>query len=158
MEARSLRALPSLPFPLLAPKGRIERTKVSQPHVDASLTQAAAAVRHKSPTPDASLPALLADRFGIEEARIYAIAGINPRAVARRKSRALSAHESDRLQRIARLCAEANRVFADLNRARDWMTRYHPVLDAIPLVVLATDAGAADVNDELCRIEHGDFV
>jgi putative toxin-antitoxin system antitoxin component (TIGR02293 family) len=91
--------------------------------------------------------------------RLFDLIVVSPSTAHRRKKeQLLSKEESDRLARIARLTAEACRVFGDLARARRWLARPHAVLGGkAPLELLDTDSGAEQVADELTRIEFGEL-
>ena len=84
---------------------------------------------------------------------------INERTAQRRKEQgALTAEESDRLARVARVTQRAVDAIGDENQAREWLRRTNRALQgAIPLELLGTDAGAERVADELGRIEYGDL-
>jgi putative toxin-antitoxin system antitoxin component (TIGR02293 family) len=84
---------------------------------------------------------------------------INERTAQRRKEQgALTAEESDRLARVARVTQRAVDAIGDENQAREWLRRTNRALQgAIPLKLLGTDAGAERVADELGRIEYGDL-
>jgi putative toxin-antitoxin system antitoxin component (TIGR02293 family) len=69
----------------------------------------------------------------------------------------LSEAESDRALRVARIADEAERVFGDSDKARRWLSAGSHILGAKPLDLLATDAGAREVEAELIRIDFGDF-
>ena len=69
---------------------------------------------------------------------------------------ALSAAESDRLARLARILVRAEQALGDEEKARRWLTRENRALgDAQPLALLDSDAGAEAVEQVLGRIEHG---
>jgi putative toxin-antitoxin system antitoxin component (TIGR02293 family) len=84
---------------------------------------------------------------------------INERTAQRRKEQgALTAEESNRLARVARVTQRAVDAIGDENQAREWLRRTNRALQgAIPLELLGTDAGAERVADELGRIEYGDL-
>lgn len=69
----------------------------------------------------------------------------------------MSEAESDRVLRIARVASEAERVFGDAAKAGRWLSSVCTILGAKPLDLLATDAGACDVEYELMRIDQGNF-
>ena len=48
-------------------------------------------------------------------------------------------------------------VFGDVGKARRWLSADNRILGGRPLDLLATDAGARDVEYELVRIDHGDL-
>ena len=52
---------------------------------------------------------------------------------------------------------ETERVFGDVAKARRWLSADNRILGGRPLDLLATDAGARDVEYELVRIDHGDL-
>ncbi|MCL4758362.1 MAG: DUF2384 domain-containing protein [Rhodocyclaceae bacterium] len=81
------------------------------------------------------------------------------RTLARRKREGqLSAEESDKLLRLARVVERAQTVFTELDAALDWLRSPNASLaGASPLSLLDTDVGAESVLDTLGRIEHGVF-
>jgi putative toxin-antitoxin system antitoxin component (TIGR02293 family) len=83
----------------------------------------------------------------------------NERTAQRRKEQGtLTPEESDRIARIARVTQRAIEAFGNTAQAREWLTRPSRALQGFaPLGLLATDAGATLVTDELSRIETGDL-
>lgn len=81
------------------------------------------------------------------------------RTLARRKNqKRLSAEESDRLLRLARVAAAALHTFGDASKASDWLQRPNRALGNVtPLSRLDTDVGVRQVERVLGRIEHGVF-
>ena len=79
------------------------------------------------------------------------------RTLARRKrERKLQAAESDRLVRLARVAAHAVMVFGDEEKAATWLRRSNRALNGeMPLRLLDTEIGTAQVEDVLGRIEYG---
>jgi len=79
------------------------------------------------------------------------------RTLARRKrERKLQAVESDRLVRLARVAAHAVAVFGDEQTAAAWLRRPNRGLNGeMPLGLLDTEVGTAQVQEVLGRIEHG---
>jgi putative toxin-antitoxin system antitoxin component (TIGR02293 family) len=70
----------------------------------------------------------------------------------------LSEGASDRLYRVARVVQMAECVFDSTEKAREWLKNANPALRGeFPLDLLATDAGAELVTDELTRIDRGDL-
>ncbi len=70
----------------------------------------------------------------------------------------LSADESDRLARLARLLVRAQQAFDDREKAYDWMAAPNRALGGErPLALLDSDTGALAVERLLGRIEHGIF-
>jgi len=90
---------------------------------------------------------------------VLTVSAINRRTFQRRsKEKAeLTQTESDRVLRIARVAAEAKRVFGDNDKSTRWLNTHSAVLGGKPLDLLATDAGSRAVEDELGRIEYGVF-
>ncbi len=77
-----------------------------------------------------------------------------PKSTLRRRSR-LTAEESERTERLARLSALAERVWEDEALAREFMTSSQPQLqDARPLDLARSELGAREVEMVLMRIEH----
>ena len=91
--------------------------------------------------------------------QLMRIIEINERTAQRRKEQgALTAEESDRLARVARVTRRAVDAFGDEDQAREWLQRPNRALrGALPLELLGTDAGSELVSDELGRIEYGDL-
>jgi putative toxin-antitoxin system antitoxin component (TIGR02293 family) len=82
-----------------------------------------------------------------------------PRTLARRKTaHRLSAGESERLVRLARVATRAEEVLGSMNKARIWMRTANRALGgASPFERLANDLGLEAVLDLLGRIEDGAF-
>ena len=86
--------------------------------------------------------------------------GLAKRTIARRlhEHKPLSAEESERVVRLARVFAEAKHVLGEEAKARRWIQKPSRALGGeIPLHLLDTDIGASAVFEELGRIEHGVF-
>lgn len=74
----------------------------------------------------------------------------------KRRRQPLSAEESDKLARVARVFAVARETFDDRVRAAAWLRRANRALDgAAPVELLGTDGGARLVEATLERIAHG---
>ncbi len=74
----------------------------------------------------------------------------------RRKVGTLTAEQSDRLVRVARILAMAEETFGSQDKAGAWLRRPTTVLaDERPLDLLDTDEGAREVETLLGRIAHG---
>ncbi len=99
----------------------------------------------------------LARRYRIELPLVARVVGLPARTHARRKKeRQLSAAESDRLLRLARVAAEAESVLGAPDKAGQWLQKPNRALrGAAPLALLDTDLGAEQVVTVLGRIEHG---
>jgi putative toxin-antitoxin system antitoxin component (TIGR02293 family) len=97
--------------------------------------------------------------LGESAARLMRVIEANDRTAQRRKEQGtLSAEESDRIARIARVTQRAIEAFGDNVQAREWLKRPNRALQGFaPLGLLITDAGASLVTDELGRIEYGDL-
>lgn len=101
----------------------------------------------------------LAEKLGLTERDILGLSHIPERTFQRWEAddKPLPADASDRVLRIARVSSEAVRVFGDDERATRWLKTPSPLLGDAPLNLLSTDAGSREVEDELTRIEWGDF-
>lgn len=76
----------------------------------------------------------------------------------RQRQEPLSAEESDRLARVARLWELAVKVFGDPDKARRWLTK--PKIrfeERTPLSMMRTGAGGDGVEEMLIQIEEGYF-
>jgi putative toxin-antitoxin system antitoxin component (TIGR02293 family) len=78
-----------------------------------------------------------------------------PVATFKRRTR-LSAEESERTERLARIVALAYALWDDEREARAFLSRPHPLLDGVPpLNVARTELGARRVEALLHDVEHG---
>lgn len=76
--------------------------------------------------------------------------------VRRRRAKRLSAFESDRLYRVARILAHARRTFGSDQAASAWLREANRALGgAPPLDLLQTEFGAEQVDTILGRLDHG---
>ena len=74
----------------------------------------------------------------------------------RRAAGTLTADQSDRLVRVARVLATAEETFGDRAKAADWLRRHTAALAGEPpLDLLDTEQGARLVEALLGRIAHG---
>ena len=96
-------------------------------------------------------------KFHLDLPRMSRILSVPPRTMARRKAeQRLTAQESDRLARLARILSYASTVFGSEEKASTWLTRPHRVLEGTaPIELLDTDLGTQVVEAMLGRIEHG---
>ncbi|HEY7531321.1 MAG TPA: antitoxin Xre/MbcA/ParS toxin-binding domain-containing protein [Nitrospiraceae bacterium] len=96
-------------------------------------------------------------KFHLDLPRMSRILSVPPRTMARRKAeQRLTAQESDRLARLARILSYASTVFGSEDKASTWLTRPHRVLEGTaPIELLDTDLGTQVVEAMLGRIEHG---
>jgi putative toxin-antitoxin system antitoxin component (TIGR02293 family) len=103
--------------------------------------------------------AKVAQRLSVDVDRLRRILGISARTWDRRKTEGvLSADESDRLLRLARVIRQAIEVFGTDDKAREWLVRPNRALEhSAPIDLLGTDSGATAVSDELVRIDYGDL-
>lgn len=99
----------------------------------------------------------LAQRLGVGEAQLAAIAGIAPTTLGRRKrAGALAPDESEHVIRLATLLERATQVFEDETDAADWLRTPNLALGgAAPLAFADTEFGAREVDDLLGRLQHG---
>ncbi|MGH9468509.1 MAG: antitoxin Xre/MbcA/ParS toxin-binding domain-containing protein [Terriglobales bacterium] len=78
-----------------------------------------------------------------------------PEATFKRRTR-LSAAESERTERLARVIAAAEFTWTDRGDAREWLTKPHPELgQRSPLDSAMTELGARRVEDLLDRLFYG---
>jgi putative toxin-antitoxin system antitoxin component (TIGR02293 family) len=112
--------------------------------------------RARAGLPYAALEAV-AKRYGIPLATVAQVIDLPARTLARRKKeRRLSAGESDRLVRVARVAAQAEDVLNDHQKAGRWLQKPNRALGgAIPIDLLSSDLGADQVETILGRIEYG---
>ncbi len=112
--------------------------------------------RARAGLPYAALEAV-AKRYGVPVTRLAGILGLPARTLARRKKeRRLSAEESDRLVRLARVGAMAEDVLETREIATEWLRRPNGALGGgAPLDRLGTDLGAEQVETVLVRIDYG---
>jgi putative toxin-antitoxin system antitoxin component (TIGR02293 family) len=81
---------------------------------------------------------------------------IVPEATFKRRRERLSASESERTERIARVMASAEFVWGDRSDARHFMTTPHPAFRGrTPLDAALTELGARQVEEILDKIFHG---
>lgn len=101
----------------------------------------------------------LAQVLALELGGLADLLQISARTLARRRqSGQLSAAESDRAARVARVWSHAMRVFGSQERALAWLKRENMALGGVvPLSLLDTDLGVSQVDGSLTRIEHGVF-
>lgn len=113
------------------------------------------AIIHKG-LPYKSLEAIV-EKYHLDLARMMSVISMSPRTMARRKDeQRLTAQESDRLARVARILAYATEVFGTETKASTWVTRPHRILDGTaPIDLLDTDLGSQVVESMLGRIEYG---
>jgi putative toxin-antitoxin system antitoxin component (TIGR02293 family) len=101
----------------------------------------------------------LAKSLRLEHRALLAAVTVSPRTLARRQHEGtLSAEESDRLLRVARIAAQAEEALGGREPAIAWLHAQNRALGGkTPLDLVRTDAGAELVSDVLGRLEHGVF-
>jgi putative toxin-antitoxin system antitoxin component (TIGR02293 family) len=114
------------------------------------------AERVREGLPFAALEAVMG-QYEISRAVLCDILHLSRRNFLRRKEQErLAPDESDRLYRLARVLAHANRVFEDPDESADWIHAPNSSLGKQqPLTLLDTDIGVQQVDQVLGRIEHG---
>ena len=114
------------------------------------------AARVREGLPFAALAAVM-EQYGISRDALCDILHLSRRNFLRRKEqKRLAPDESDRLYRLARVLAHANRVFEDPDESADWIRTPNTSLGKQqPLSLLDTDIGVQQVDQVLGRIEHG---
>jgi putative toxin-antitoxin system antitoxin component (TIGR02293 family) len=114
------------------------------------------AERVREGLPFAALAAAM-EQYGISRDVLCDILHLSRRNFLRRKEqKRLAPDESDRLYRLARVLAHANRVFEDPDESADWIQTPNAALGKQqPLTLLDTDIGVQQVDQVLGRIEHG---
>ena len=135
-----------------------QESRVGAKHAKAKLF-IVSGTEHRLPLLCTKAVEMLAIRLDVDERRVLDVSNIAPRTFQRRqeKDEPLSATETDRVLRIARVARQANDVFVDEAKARRWLSKSNRMLGGTPLEMLATDAGAHEVEAELHRINFGDF-
>lgn len=102
----------------------------------------------------------VSEHFNVSRDMIGNIIGIAPATMNRKiKSQAiLSPSESEKLERIAEIEAEAEDVFGDGDKAKNWMLKDNTALGSAPLSLLDTELGTAEVRKVLNAIAYGGVV
>lgn len=111
-------------------------------------------------------PAITADavetlkrKLQLTDAEVVRFVGVPERTYRRYRASggALKPSSADSVLRAARILYEANRTFADEDKALRWLKSDHPILGAKPIDLMDSDAGSRAVGDELVRIQLGDL-
>ena len=100
----------------------------------------------------------LSDELGIARTRLAGILGISERTLSRRIAAKgnLTAEESDRVVRFARVLAAAKDTFGTMEKASRWLQTPNRALEGeLPFNLLDTDAGVQSVETVLGRIAFG---
>ena len=98
-------------------------------------------------------------RHGLSDDEIYRLV-IPRRTLAHRKAKKepLTQEESDRAVRLARITSLAEKVFADKDKALQWLHKPKKRFQGrMPIALLATESGARLVEEMLYQIDHGIF-
>lgn len=107
--------------------------------------------------PAAALRALV-ERTGLRQADVSSRFGIPQRTLSRRLAQhsRLTAAESDRAVRLARVYAMAAETLGDDGKASEWLKTPNRALDGErPLDLLDTDPGVREVEEVLGRVAYG---
>lgn len=84
------------------------------------------------------------------------IYGIVPQASFKRRKETLTADESAKTERLARVFAMAEMVWDSPDEAREFLNHPHPLLEGrTPLAVSRTELGARRVEELLGRLYYG---
>jgi putative toxin-antitoxin system antitoxin component (TIGR02293 family) len=101
---------------------------------------------------------ILAGELGVERKTLAKIVGISERTLSRRLAHgeSLSAGESDRTVRLARVFAKAKDTLGTAKKASHWLLSANLALGGeVPFDLLDTDAGVRAVETILYRIDYG---
>lgn len=98
--------------------------------------------------------------FDMPRAQFVKIMGMSPATAERKiKSRSLLGPiESERLERLAIIENQAEKVFGDAEKAKNWLTQKNLALGDTPLSMLDTETGAREVRKALGAIAYGGTV
>jgi putative toxin-antitoxin system antitoxin component (TIGR02293 family) len=107
--------------------------------------------------PSGILATLAAD-LGMQRTRVAKVLGISERTLSRRitSHAKLTAEESDRTVRLARVLASAKETLGTMDKASRWLqTPNRALAGEAPFDLLDTDAGVQSVETVLGRIAYG---
>ena len=98
--------------------------------------------------------------FDMPRAQFVKIMGMSPATAERKiKNRSLLGPiESERLERLAIIESQAEKVFGDAGKAKNWLTQKNLTLGDTPLSMLDTETGAGEVRKVLGAIAYGGVV
>ena len=98
--------------------------------------------------------------FDMPRAQFVKIMGMSPATAERKiKNRSLLGPiESERLERLAIIESQAEKVFGDAEKAKNWLTQKNLALGDTPLSMLDTETGAGEVRKVLGSIAYGGVV
>ncbi len=97
-------------------------------------------------------------RIGFSVAELATVVGISEKTISRKQQahERLDVVEGDRTMRLAHVTLDAARAFGDLDKAMRWLRKPNRVLAGEkPIDLIATEPGAALVNQVLGTIEYG---
>lgn len=100
----------------------------------------------------------IASRYGLDNQQKETLFGISARTQARYKKLDVVLNQViiDRLERFKRITQQAIDLFEDEEEAKKWLrTPKSGLNDRTPFEVMATDAGAKQVEQMLYRAEYG---
>jgi putative toxin-antitoxin system antitoxin component (TIGR02293 family) len=100
----------------------------------------------------------LAQELSIQRLAVAKLLGISERTLTRRATSngRLTAAESDRVVRLARVLALAKETLGEMERASRWLQTPNRALEGDkPIDLLDTDTGVRSVEQVLGRIEYG---
>jgi putative toxin-antitoxin system antitoxin component (TIGR02293 family) len=100
----------------------------------------------------------MAEELSLDRSAVARVAGISGRTLSRRLAThsRLSAEESDRMVRIARVLALADETLGERSKSSRWLQTPNRALeDKTPFELLDTDAGVRSVETVLGRIAYG---
>jgi putative toxin-antitoxin system antitoxin component (TIGR02293 family) len=100
----------------------------------------------------------MADELAIQKVIVAKMLGISERTLSRRLAvnALLTAEESDRMVRLARVLAQAKETLGDMEKAGRWLQTSNRALEGDrPFDRLDTDAGVRSVEQILGRIAYG---
>jgi putative toxin-antitoxin system antitoxin component (TIGR02293 family) len=108
----------------------------------------------------ANVLVIASEYFEMPRAKFVKIMGMSPATAERKiKNRSLLGPiESERLERLAIIEDQAEKVFGDGEKAKAWLTRTNLALGDTPLSMLDTETGAGEVRKVLASIAYGGAV
>ena len=129
------------------------RTSVAQSNAGARIKLVRTGVQ-------ANVLVFASEYFDMPRAQFVKIMGMSPATAERKiKSRSLLGPiESERLERLAIIETQAEQVFGDAQKAKNWLTQKNLALGDTPLSMLDTETGAREVRKVLGSIAYGGVV
>ena len=109
----------------------------------------------KQGLPTASVERMMREDLLSQEEVYTLIAPKRTYQLRKQQRKPLTAAESEKTARLARIFALANEAFQDADKAAAWLRRPSRVLGREPLTLLDSEAGARLVEEELLRINWG---